>query len=45
MDANKDGNVTKDELKNLLKGLGERVTDDVIEKMIEVADKNGDGKI
>ena len=45
MDANKDGVVTKDELKNLLKGLGEDVTDDVVDEMIKIADDNGDGKI
>ena len=45
MDANKDGVVTKEELKTLLKGLGEDVTDDVVDEMIKVADTNGDGKI
>ena len=45
MDANKDGVVTKDELKTLLKGLGEEVTDEVVEEMIKIADDNGDGKI
>ena len=45
MDANKDGVVTKDELKSLLKGLGEEVTDEVVDEMIKIADENGDGKI
>ena len=45
MDANKDGVVTKEELTNLLKGLGEDVTDDVVDEMIKIADENGDGKI
>ena len=45
MDANKDGVVTKDELKNLLKGLGEDVTDEVVDEMISIADENNDGKI
>ena len=45
MDANKDGVVTKEELKNLLKGLGEDVTDEVVDEMIKIADDNGDGKI
>ena len=45
MDANKDGEVTKDELKSLLKGLGEDVTDEVVDEMIKIADENGDGKI
>ena len=45
MDANKDGVVTKEELRTLLKGLGEDVTDDVVDEMIKIADENGDGKI
>ena len=45
MDANKDGVVTKEELTQLLKGLGEDVTDDVVDEMIKIADENGDGKI
>ena len=45
MDANKDGVVTKEELTNLLKGLGEDVTEEVVEEMIKIADENGDGKI
>ena len=45
MDANKDGVVTKEELTTLLKGLGEDVTDDVVDEMIKIADENGDGKI
>ncbi len=45
MDANKDGEVTKDELKTLLKGLGEEVTDEVVDEMINIADENGDGKV
>ncbi len=45
MDANKDGVVTKDELKNLLKGLGEDVTDEVVDEMISIADTNHDGKV
>ena len=45
MDANKDGVVTKEELKNLLKGLGEDVTDEVVDEMIAIADTNNDGKV
>ena len=45
MDANGDGVVTKEELTNLLKGLGEDVTDEVVDEMIKIADTNGDGKI
>ena len=45
MDANKDGVVTREELTTLLKGLGENVTDDVVDEMIKIADDNNDGKI
>ena len=45
MDANGDGVVTKDELKTLLKGLGEDVTDEVVDEMIKLADSDGDGKV
>ena len=45
MDSNGDGVVTRDELKNLLKGLGEDVTDDIVDEMIKIADANNDGKI
>ena len=45
MDANKDGVVTRDELKTLLKNLGEVVDDAVIDEMINLADANKDGKI
>ena len=45
MDANKDGVVTKDELKTLLKGLGEEITEEGIDEIINVVDEDGDGKI
>ena len=45
MDTNKDGVVTKEELKTLLADLGEQVTDEVINEMISIADDNGDGKV
>ena len=45
MDANNDGVVTKEELRTLLKGLGEEVTDEVVDEMIAIADENGDGKV
>ena len=45
MDANKDGVVTREELKSLLKGLGEEVTDEIVDEMINIADSNNDGKI
>ena len=45
MDTNGDGVVTKEELKTLLSGLGEDVTDEVVDEMINIADANGDGKV
>ena len=45
MDENKDGQVTRDELKKLLQGLGEEVTDEVVNEMIAIADTDGDGKV
>ena len=45
MDENKDGQVTKDELKKLLSGLGEEVTDEIVDEMINIADQDGDGKV
>ena len=45
MDENKDGQVTKEELKKLLQGLGEEVTDEIVDEMINIADENGDGKV
>ena len=45
MDTNKDGFVTKDEIKTLLKGLGEDVTDEFVDEMLNNTDTNGDGKI
>ena len=45
MDENKDGQVTKDELKKLLSGLGEEVTDEIVDEMINIADTDGDGKV
>lgn len=43
MDTNKDGVVSKEELKSLLQGLGDDIGN--IDDMILIADENGDGKI
>ena len=43
MDVNKDGAVTKDELKKLLKGQG--ISDETIDDMMKMADLNADGKV
>ena len=45
MDTNKDGEITKDELKTLLSGLGAEVTDEHCDEMIAMCDANGDGKV
>ena len=45
IDANKDGVVSRDELANLLKGLGEDVSEDVVTEMMNLADTDGDGKV
>jgi len=45
MDTNNDGQVTKEELKNLLSQLGESVDDAVIDTLIMICDVNGDDKV
>ena len=45
MDVNGDGFVTRDELKALLQGLGEEVSEEMIDEMMAMADENGDAKI
>ena len=45
VDTSKDGAISKEELKVLLKELGEAFTDEAAEDMIKVADLDGDGKI
>jgi Ca2+-binding EF-hand superfamily protein len=45
MDADGNGSVTKEELKSMLYGLGEMVSDEYVEDMIAKADTNRDGKI
>jgi len=45
MDADGNGSVTKEELKSMLYGLGEMVSDEYVEDMINKADTNRDGKI
>lgn len=45
MDQDGNGNVTKEELKSMLYGLGEMVSDEYIDDMIARADSNRDGKI
>lgn len=45
MDKDGDGVINRDELKNLLSGLGEDVNSVVLDSMIKNADENGDGQI
>lgn len=45
MDTNKDGVVTKDELKNMLMTLGKMFTDEDLDELMKVADENQDGNI
>ena len=45
LDVNNDGFITKDELKKMMEGLGEKVEESMIDAMIAMADSNGDGKI
>ena len=45
MDVNKDGFVTKKELRRLFRELGQEVKEEVIDEMIAIADTNRDGLI
>lgn len=45
IDTDNSGYVTKDEVKKILKDLGEDVADEDIDKFFDSADKNDDGKI
>ena len=44
-DKNSDGFIDKSELKNVRFTVGEKITDDDFEKMMQKADTDGDGKI
>ncbi|KAI8991901.1 hypothetical protein BDF20DRAFT_810521, partial [Mycotypha africana] len=44
-DQNGDGLISTDELKEVMKGLGEELTDQEIDQMMEEADANNDGFI
>lgn len=44
-DKDNSGTISTDELRNVLRSLGENLTDDELEEMIKLADKNGDGHI
>lgn len=44
-DADKDGALSKPELDHLLMSIGGQLDDDVAERLMQVADANGDGKL
>ncbi|KAL2157282.1 hypothetical protein VTH06DRAFT_6220 [Thermothelomyces fergusii] len=44
-DKDKNGTISSDELRNVLKSLGEKLTDEEVDEMIKIADRNGDGVI
>lgn len=44
-DVDKDGYITKSELRQVMNQLGENLTDKQLDAMIKEADKDGDGKI
>lgn len=39
------GTISKDELRHVMKSLGENLTEDEIDEMLKMADKDGDGTI
>ncbi|KAK4034689.1 hypothetical protein C8A01DRAFT_38848 [Parachaetomium inaequale] len=44
-DKDGSGTISSDELRNVLKSLGEDLTDEEVDEMIKMADRNGDGSI
>lgn len=44
-DADKDGALSKVELETLLMSIGAQLDDDIVEKLMQAADSNADGKI
>jgi calmodulin len=44
-DVDKDGFITKGELRQIMNRLGENLTDEQLDAMIKEADKDGDGKV
>jgi Ca2+-binding EF-hand superfamily protein len=45
VDANKDGHISAAELKQLMKALGEEITDETAADVVKQMDANGDGEI
>ncbi|KAK2365185.1 calmodulin [Trifolium repens] len=44
-DKDKDGYISSNELRSVLRGIGEKVTEEELDQMIKMADLNGDGLI
>lgn len=44
-DKDNSGTISTEELRNVLRSLGENLTDAELDEMIKLADKNGDGHI
>lgn len=44
-DANKDGFISREELKAVLTKMGEKLSEKEFDEMVRVADSNGDGRI
>ena len=45
VDMNKDGHISAPELKQLMKALGEEITDETAAEVVKEMDANGDGEI
>ncbi|CAM9771764.1 unnamed protein product, partial [Choristocarpus tenellus] len=44
-DVDKDGQISKNELRNVLEGLGETVSESQLQTSMNAADSDGDGKV
>ena len=44
-DKNGDGKIDPKELRHVMTNLGEKLTDDEVDEMIQTADADGDGKV
>jgi Ca2+-binding EF-hand superfamily protein len=44
-DSDGDGNISADELRQIMANLGEKLTDEEIDEMVKEADTDGDGEI
>jgi Ca2+-binding EF-hand superfamily protein len=45
VDTNKDGHISAVEVKQLMKALGEEITDETAAEVVKEMDSNGDGEI